>query len=191
IGCWRLMVRLPVSSGISKRVSRYICQEACPFVQRFTIEASEPDYAPRGAGEPPNGVEPLPGSISSSISSSTPPHPGTGSPSLIDLFRTALDEESWESFSRGSAIRRAGREGFARNAAVALGNWGDPSAVAPLAQGLKDSHPLVREHAAWALGQVGSSDAAASLRERLSEEEVPSVREQIERALEGPSPSGK
>jgi epoxyqueuosine reductase len=41
----------------------------------------------------------------------------------------ALDPGSWESFSRGSAIRRAEREGFARNVAVALGNWGDPSAV--------------------------------------------------------------
>jgi epoxyqueuosine reductase QueG len=35
----------------------------------------------------------------------------------------ALSEERWESFSRGSAIRRARRAGFARNVCVAVGNW--------------------------------------------------------------------
>jgi hypothetical protein len=37
------------------------------------------------------------------------------SPPLIALLETALDEAAWNSFSRGSAIRRAGRAGFARN----------------------------------------------------------------------------
>jgi HEAT repeat protein len=91
----------------------------------------------------------------------------------VALLRVALDEDSWESFSRGSALRRAGREGFARNVAVALGNWGDPSAVPALSQGLNDPHPLVRAHAAWALGQVGSAQALSLLRERLPAETGP------------------
>jgi epoxyqueuosine reductase QueG len=43
-------------------------------------------------------------------------HPGTASPSLIDLM--SMEESGWEAFSRGSAIRRAGRAGFLRNLAV-------------------------------------------------------------------------
>lgn len=85
--------------------------------------------------------------------------------------------------SQGSAIRRAGREGFARNVAVALGNWGDPSAAAVLSQGLKDPHPLVRAHAAWALGCVKSADALEALADRLPVEHESSVREEIEQGL--------
>jgi epoxyqueuosine reductase len=95
-----------------------------------------------------------------------------------------MDEKSWDSFSRGSAVRRAVREGFARNVAVALGNWGDPAAAPVLSQGLKDPDPLVRAHAAWALGQVGSAEAPAVLDDRLLFEEMEPVCEEIERALE-------
>jgi len=71
----------------------------------------------------------------------------------------ALDPEAWESFTRGSAIRRAGRAGFARNVCVALGNWGSAEAVPVLARALADPDPLVRGHAAWALGRVGGAAA--------------------------------
>lgn len=39
---------------------------------------------------------------------------------------------AWDSISRGSAIRRAGRAGSAGNVCVGLGNWGSPEAVAVL-----------------------------------------------------------
>jgi epoxyqueuosine reductase QueG len=55
-------------------------------------------------------------------SSGAPLHPGTDAPPLVALLEMALDPEAWEAFSRGSAIRRAGRAGFARNVCVALGN---------------------------------------------------------------------
>lgn len=100
-------------------------------------------------------------------------------------MRTALDEDAWDSFSRGSAIRRAGRQGSTRNVAVALGNWGDPSTVPVLSQGLQDPHPFVRAHAAWALGQVGSAGALTALRDGLPAEETESVRDAIKRALDG------
>jgi epoxyqueuosine reductase len=70
-----------------------------------------------------------------------------------------MDEEEWDAYLRGSAIRRAGFAGFKRNVAVALGNWlaavDDPpeEAVAVLHRALEDGSGLVREHAAWALEQ--------------------------------------
>jgi hypothetical protein len=93
-----------------------------PFSTEFSQPSSEPDFAARGPRQPPAGVE-------SNPAAPWAWHPGTASASLVDLFRTALSEESWDVFSRGSALRIARREGFARSVAVALGNWGDPSAV--------------------------------------------------------------
>jgi len=159
-----------------------ICQEVCPFSIKFSAPSAEPSYAARRPSESPVGVEMDPTAPSDW-------HPGTESPSLVDLFGTALSEDAWESFSRGSAIRRAGREGFARNVAVALGNWGDDSAAPVLTRGLKDPHPLVRGHAAWALGRIGSAEALQSLREGLLDEQDPVVREEMERALGLSSPS--
>lgn len=110
-------------------------------------------------------------------------HPGIASPSLVDLLSTALDEDAWESFSRGSAIRRAGRAGFARNVCVALGNWADPSAVPVLSEALADPESLIRGHAVWALGQIGSLDSSEALRSALPRESDPVVREEITHAL--------
>lgn len=156
-----------------------ICQEVCPWNQRFAAEASEPGYAARGPGDLPFGVEPLPGE---DVSAET--HPGTRAPPLIALLETALDPEAWESFSRGSAIRRAGRAGFARNVCVAIGNWGSPEAVTVLSRALQDPEPLIRAHAAWALGRAGTDEALAALTDRLASEESESVREEIGRALD-------
>lgn len=168
-----------------------ICQEVCPFTRKFAVPTSEPAYAPRGPGEPPFGVKPLRESSAS--------HPGTASPGLIKLLETALDEAAWEAFSRGSPIRRAGRAGFARNVCVALGNWGAaevvegsrlvsggevaPSAVAVLVEALSDPEPLVRGHAAWALGRIGTAEARESLDARLGIEKDGSVRAELAAAL--------
>jgi len=117
-----------------------ICQEVCPFNRKFSTPSSEPSFASRGAGEPPFGVQLEPGASGS--------HPGTASPALMDLLSTALDEAAWDSFSKGSAIGRAGRAGFARNVCVGLGNWASSEAVAVLVAALADCEPLVRAHAA-------------------------------------------
>jgi epoxyqueuosine reductase len=151
-----------------------ICQEVCPFNVRFAEPATEPGYAARGPGERPVGVEPLAGPDVSAETSSeregATPHPGTDSPSLTELLRMALDEDAWEAFSRGSAIRRAGRAGFARNVCVALGNWGSPEAVPVLTRALGDPESLVRGHAAWALGRVGGAAAREVLSGAASSE---------------------
>lgn len=71
-----------------------------------------------------------------------------------------MPREQWDVWTRVSAIRRAGYAGFKRNVAVAIGNWlasvdtPPDEAVAVLRQALEDPEPLVREHAAWALGRL-------------------------------------
>jgi len=113
----------PLSSGISYRLSAQTAQEVCPFNRKFADEADEPGYAARGPGELPSGVEALPGerTVEAGGNVSAETHPETSAPSLIELMRMTRAE--WDAFSRGSAIRRAGYEGFKRNVAVAMGNW--------------------------------------------------------------------
>jgi epoxyqueuosine reductase len=84
---------------------------------------------------------------------------------------------------QGSPIMRAKRRGFLRNVAVALGNGGDPRAVPALLGALHDLEPLVRGHAAWALGRLGGDAALQGLREALTAESDAWVREEIACAL--------
>ena len=73
----------------------------------------------------------------------------------LERFLT-LDEEGFRALFAHSPVRRARRAGFLRNVCVALGNRGEPSSIPALAAALADDpEPLVRAHAAWALGEVG------------------------------------
>jgi epoxyqueuosine reductase len=67
----------------------------------------------------------------------------------------ALDEAAWGTLVLGSPVRRATREGLARNAAIVLGNRGDARALPALerAMAAHDS-PVVREAAAWAVTRI-------------------------------------
>lgn len=154
-----------------------ICQEVCPWNgPKFVQISREPGLSARGPGEAPFGVVAFAGD---------PWHPGTYLPRLVALMEMGLDEGAWDAFSRGSPIRRAGRAGFLRNVAVALGNWGSEEAVPVLASALSDPEPLVRSHAAWALGCIGSAEARRVLEERLAVESDSGVREEMASALEG------
>jgi len=150
-----------------------ICQEVCPFNRKFSTTSSEPAFAARGPGEPPVGVERLP---------SDGTHPGTRSPSLVDLM--TMDAAGWEAFSRGSPLRRAGRAGFLRNVAIALGNWGSSEAVPMLVAALSDPEPMVRGHAAWALGEIDSPASLVALEASFATERELFVREEVEAALD-------
>jgi epoxyqueuosine reductase len=69
---------------------------------------------------------------------------------LIALFEWT--EREWQERTAGSALRRAGYEGWLRNVAVALGNApADERVVAALAARFDDPSPVVREHVRWAL----------------------------------------
>ena len=68
-----------------------------------------------------------------------------------------LDETRWKELTTGSPIKRAARDGMARNAAIVLGNRGDPGSRAALTRA-SEEHPsaMVREAAEWALGRLRS-----------------------------------
>lgn len=110
------------------------------------------------------------------------PRPETGSsPELIPLL--ALTEDQFRERFRHSPIKRAKRRGLLRNVCVALGNTGDPQAVPALTGALHDVEPLVRGHAAWALGRIGGEEARRALEEALAREEDEEVRKEIRCAL--------
>ncbi len=72
---------------------------------------------------------------------------------------------------------------FQRNAAIALGNTGDPAYIPDLAQAMQDSEELVRSYAAWALGKIGGSQAKQVLEASLARETCQSAKNEIEAAL--------
>jgi len=106
---------------------------------------------------------------------------GGTSPELIPLL--SLTEEQFRERFRHSPIRRTKRRGLLRNVCVALGNSGDPQAVPALIGALHDHEPLVRGHAAWALGRIGGEEARQALQDALQEEEDGEVRKEIRYAL--------
>ena len=110
------------------------------------------------------------------------PRAGLHAPELIPLL--SLSETEFKARFAGSPILRAKRRGFLRNVCVALGNLRPPEAVPALARTLReDPEPLVRAHAAWALGRIGSREAEAALRDARTRETDLAVIPEIESAI--------
>ena len=84
-----------------------ICQQVCPWNQRFAIPEGDPAFAPR---------------------------PGVSYPNLIEEL--ALTPETFNTKFRRSPVKRAKRRGYLRNVAVALGNAHSPAAVPAPGPGL-------------------------------------------------------
>jgi epoxyqueuosine reductase len=101
-----------------------ICQEVCPWNRKAPI-ASAPNWTAR---------------------------PDLEAIDLCELL--TLSEVEFRRRFRGTAFTRPKRRGLLRNAALVLGNHGDPAALPALRQALTDSEPLVREAAAWAIEQI-------------------------------------
>ena len=108
---------------------------------------------------------------------------------LVSLLQ--MTEEEFRERYRNSPIKRARRVGLQRNACVALGNAGDPAAVPALVAALRDGEPLVRGHAAWALGKLGGLEAGHSLEAAQAREEDSQVLEEIEAAMAGAKASSR
>ncbi|MFN6192765.1 MAG: tRNA epoxyqueuosine(34) reductase QueG [Planctomycetota bacterium] len=90
---------------------------------------------------------------------------------LVDVL--AMDEARYAAEFTGTAMRRATRSGLRRNAAVVLGNRGDDAALPALVAALADADPVVRGHAAWAIGRLSPKHAAlAAARAREDDERV-------------------
>jgi len=104
-----------------------------------------------------------------------------GKVDLAEVLR--LTEEEFRSRFQGTSIMRAKRVGLQKNACVALGNNRDKTGVPALVSALKSDEPLVRGHAAWALGRIATGDAIAALQQACESETDPYVVEEIEGAL--------
>jgi epoxyqueuosine reductase len=106
------------------------------------------------------------------------------SPSPDLLGEIMLPASEFNCRYRHSPIRRAKRRGYLRNVAVALGNLGVSEAATPLAQALlEDSEPLVRSHAAWALGQIDTTESKQVLERAVRDETDNQVKAEIILAL--------
>jgi epoxyqueuosine reductase len=94
---------------------------------------------------------------------------GAASMPLAELLR--LDDAGFRERFAGTPVKRTGRDRVVRNALIAAGNSGDQGLI-PLVEGLlKDTSPLVRAMAVWALRQLASSKAWSEARARHGEHE--------------------
>lgn len=96
----------------------------------------------------------------------------------------ALDEAGFRRRYGRTAVSRTKRRGLLRNAAIALGNSENPAAVPVLARTLEaELEPIVRSHAAWALGRLGGAQARTALENARRRESESFVKIEIEGAL--------
>jgi epoxyqueuosine reductase len=103
-----------------------ICQEVCPWNEKFALPLREPAFAARAA---------IAGKDAQTLAREI----------------LAMSDEDFRTTFKGSPMKRAKLRGLKRNAAVLLGNVGVSTDVEVLARALDDPEPLVREHAEWAL----------------------------------------
>lgn len=118
------------------------------------------------------------------------PDPELVKPKLIDLL-AMTNREFKEKFGSMAGAWR-GKKPIQRNAIIALGNYKESAAAAPLIACLTDDpRPVIRGAAAWALGKIAASNGGASssekigktLEEALAVEEDENVRREIQKAL--------
>jgi len=135
-----------------------ICLDVCPW-NRFAEPTAEVRYQAR-----PELVE----------------------PSLEEML--SWDQATFSRIMKGSPIKRTKRRGLLRNVAVALGNAGDRGAIPALGLCLTEEvEPLVRGHAAWALGRLGGPAAMAVLEQARGDVDE-FVRDEVRRAIAGETP---
>jgi epoxyqueuosine reductase len=163
---------LPPSSGLPNCGTCTRCIEACPtgaIVAPHVIDARRclSYLTIEHRGPIPEEMRPLMGDrvfgcdicqavcpwnrrpLARHVDAPTPAHATLALPPLL-----ALDKAAFRERFRATPIWRATPDGLARNAAIALGNLGDPAAR-PALERAAASHPsaMVREHAAWSLEQ--------------------------------------
>lgn len=132
-----------------------ICQQVCPWNQRFAKPTDDPAFQPR---------------------------PFLKQPAVADFL--LLKPEAWRKPLRGSPLERPRRKGLVRNATIVAGNTGDESTIPFLTELLRsDPEPVIRAHAAWALGQIPGREARSSLQAAANDENDSIVQGEIKRAL--------
>lgn len=147
-----------------------ICQEVCPWNERFGAESEgAPEYGPRRDLDTATLV------------------------TLADRF-LAMSEKAYQREFADSPLARPRRRGMLRNLCIAIGNWLAVTSVEDSAKGIAfleraidDGQPIVRAHAAWALGQASGSAARHVLEQRHAVESDEFVRAEIASALGEPA----
>ncbi len=71
---------------------------------------------------------------------------------LVELL--AISDDEFRMRFKHTPLWRTGRAGLLRNAALVLGNRGDPAAIPALERAASDADPLVRDAATWALERL-------------------------------------
>ncbi len=152
-----------------------ICQEVCPY------NRSRPEGLDRleAAGRETSQARPWP-EFSPAIGA------GEGLP-LVQLLACRTQEGFLGRFA-GTPLMRAKRAGLLRNAAIAAGNLKEPRLLPALGKALlNDPSPMVRQHAAWALGKIGTGEALKTLEKAALAELEPAVLAEIQAQLKTPS----
>jgi epoxyqueuosine reductase len=134
-----------------------VCQEVCPYNKRKATRSRWPEFSEEAGAGPYLEIE--------------------------EVLGIRTDEEFERRFV-GTPLTRPGRAGLLRNCCVAAGNLGLERTIPDLIECLReDPSPLVRGHAAWALGEIGGTETV--LREAAERESDPWCLEEIELALAG------
>lgn len=131
-----------------------ICQQVCPWNKRST-PSTDPNFVARE---------------------------GIAQPNLLNDLE--LTSEEFNKKFKGSPIKRTKRRGYLRNILIILGNKRNPKFL-PLFEKIlnTESETLIRQHAAWAIGQLDSQEALAKLSYALESEESSEVIEEIKLAI--------
>lgn len=134
-----------------------ICQEVCPYNRTKARMSRWPEFS-AGAGAGPYL-------------------------DLGEILAIRTDEEFERRFS-GTAITRPGRAGLLRNCCVVAGNLHLEAMLSALVECMtRDTSSVVRGHAAWALGEIGSGESARALRDASGRETDGSVLGEVSAAL--------
>mgnify|MGYP001212479934 CR=1 FL=1 len=100
---------------------------------------------------------------------------------MISLLE--MNEEEFLIKFKNSAIKRAKRLGLQRNICIALGNIKNPKAILALSKALNSKEILIRQHAAWALGQIKANTSLEILVASQKKEKNLDVLTEIELAI--------
>src|SRR5699024_10331160 len=77
-----------------------------------------------------------------------------------------------------------GKKPIQRNAMIALGNYKEKESSDRLGKLLQeDPRPVIRETAAWALGEIGTEEAENMLKKAVEYESESNVRTEIQQAI--------
>ncbi len=100
----------------------------------------------------------------------------------IRWLLTASDDELLDRFDRWYIPKRDPKY-IRRNALIVAGNSADTGLVELVAPYVAHASSIVRQHAAWAMGELGGADAVAALHLARQTETVYDVKQELDQAL--------